>query len=190
MDMTPYVMRFDELGHCAGNLEGSKAVIARLLWHDNTGYFRLLKLQNAVDASFKDRRFGRMIINLFSGNPVDYSSFAFPEPTGLHFGELTYSGPASVGCMPDFICAYCGLTFDCLGDKRSHLKHVLGDHYYDGHLAVVNAITALGKSASTEDIFRRAKDNLFMKYPKYSPFLHTHRCKTILLRFIEKMKSY
>jgi hypothetical protein len=185
VDMTKYVMHFDELGHCAGYLEGCKAVIARLLWHDDFGMYKQLKLQNAVDASFKDPQFGRMIADLFSGRPIDYSSFAFPEPEGLHFGIPDYG----TTMLPDLICVFCGATFDTLGDKRYHLSVFMKGHYYDGQKASHDAVTALGKSAPVPDIFAFAKNLLFKKYHKYAPFLHTQRCKNVLLRFIQKFTA-
>lgn len=190
-DMLNHVMTVDNLGHYVSYVGGIKGVIAQLLWNDVNGDYKLLKLQLAIDKSLTDRRFGRLLRCAFNGEPFDDSVLEckLAEPTGVHFGAETYTGPSMFGILPKCVCTFCGATFTTSQEKFLHLRAELGPYFFNGHLAVYHAVSDLGKLASVEDLFRCAKRQLYAMYGSRAKFLHTQRCKTRLLQFIATMTA-
>jgi hypothetical protein len=189
-DMTKYVMEVDDYGHYVRYNTGLQGLISQIFWRDINGDYRKFKLQIAIDTALNHNVFGKSLKKAFTGKEFDDSilEIALDEPTGIHVGEEKYD-KWDLNGINELTCTYCGKKFQSTLDKYCHLQQELGQHFYNGHLAVKHAIDELTINSSNKDIFTKAKNLLFCRYGKKAGFLHTQRCKVRLLQFIKKFKK-
>jgi hypothetical protein len=189
-NMTKYVMDVDDYEHYVRYKGGIEGLIAQIFWRDVNGEYRKLKLQIAIDKALNHKKFGVELRKAFIGEIIDDSvlEIALPEPVGLHVKDEKY-GKWTPDGISELICTFCGQEFRDTMHKLNHIRSELGQHYYNGHLAVKHAISELGIDASERDLFIKAKKLLYSRYGPKSGFLYTQRCKYRLISFITKFKA-
>ena len=185
--MINYVMELDDWGHYVKYKPGVEGLIAQLLWYDRTGKYKLYKLQMAIDKACVDKKFGQAIYCALNAIPWDNNILecALPELNNLNFVVDVWTPQG----LDDLICGYDGMKFNTSVEKLSHIKKLLGTHFFNCHSAVKCAISQLGLNADHKEIFTCAKNILYKSYGEQHKVLHTARAKVKLQLFINKLTS-
>ena len=190
IDLRNYIMEVDDYGHHVKPKTDTKALIATLFWKKGENYINR-KMQIAIDIALNDPDYGEALKLAFNGEPFDEDllTIAYPEPDGIHFDENRKFNAWTEDGLPKDRCIYCGEYFDTPSDLWNHCKEVYGKHMYNGHKTVREVITEFGKDTPEIDLFKETKNRLFKKYGEDAPFLHTQKCKMVLLDCIRRFKK-
>jgi hypothetical protein len=187
-DMLPFVMDVDDYGHYIRFRGGVEGLVAQMFWRDDGNRYKFLKLQDAIDLALRDSKYGESLSLAFDGEEFDESilELAIPEPdlTNPHFNPATELS----NVLPEVQCIYCKRVFASGEEKIRHLRKEKGEHFYNGTLAVNQAIAELGAGSGEKELFMRTKEILLKKYRHSDGKLHTQRCKDVLLQMIRNIQ--